>query len=99
MNISEASRSITIKFYLKHHWGDGKAAWGFGADQFRTQFNYHSIKYWDTLIMRFPGYLFVLICNINFVGLKNCILTLSPRRLKNTLKIMKKLKKHSIRTL
>ena len=36
MNISEASRSIAIKFYLKHHLGGGKAAWGFGADQFRT---------------------------------------------------------------
>ena len=36
MNISEASLPITIKFYLKHHWGGGKAAWGFGADQFRT---------------------------------------------------------------
>ena len=36
MNISEASRPITIRFYLKHHWGGGKAAWGFGGDQFRT---------------------------------------------------------------
>ena len=36
MNISEASWPITIKFYLKHYWGGGKAAWGFGADQFRT---------------------------------------------------------------
>ena len=36
MNISEASWPIKIKFYLKHHWGVGKAAWGFGADQFRT---------------------------------------------------------------
>ena len=36
MNISEASRPIAIKFYLKHHWGGGKAAWGFGADQLRT---------------------------------------------------------------
>ena len=26
----------TIKFYLKHHWGGGKAALGFGADQIRT---------------------------------------------------------------
>ena len=30
------SRLITIKFYLKHHWGGGKAALGFGADQIRT---------------------------------------------------------------
>ena len=27
---------IAIKIYLKHHWHGGKAAWGFGADQFRT---------------------------------------------------------------
>ena len=37
MNISEASRLIAIKFYLKHHWVRGKAVWVFGADQFRTQ--------------------------------------------------------------
>ena len=36
MNISKTSRPITIKFYLKHHWGGGKAALGFGADQIRT---------------------------------------------------------------
>ena len=36
MNISQASRPIAIQFYLKHHWVGGKAAWGFGADQFRT---------------------------------------------------------------
>ena len=36
MNISETSRPITTKFYLKHHWGGGKAASGFGADQIRT---------------------------------------------------------------
>ena len=36
MNISEVSRPIAIKFYLNHHWGRGKDALGFGADQFRT---------------------------------------------------------------
>ena len=36
MNIYETSRPITIKFYLKHHWGGGKAALCFGADQIRT---------------------------------------------------------------
>ena len=36
MNISETSRPITTKFYLKHHWDGGKAAQGFGADQVRT---------------------------------------------------------------
>ena len=33
MNISETSRPITTKFY---HWGGGKAALGFDADQIRT---------------------------------------------------------------
>ena len=27
---------MAIKFYLKHHWGGGTAAVGFGADQIRT---------------------------------------------------------------
>ena len=36
INIPETSGPITIKFYLKHHWGGGKPALGFGADQFRT---------------------------------------------------------------
>ena len=36
MNISETSRPITTKFYLKHHWVGGKAALGFDADQIRT---------------------------------------------------------------
>ena len=36
MNISEANGSIATKFYLKHHWGGGKAALGFGPDQIRT---------------------------------------------------------------
>ena len=36
MNISETSRPITTQFYLKYHWGGGKAALGFGADQIRT---------------------------------------------------------------
>ena len=36
MNISETSRPITIKFYLKHHWGRGKASEGFDPDRIRT---------------------------------------------------------------
>ena len=27
---------MAIKFYMKHHWGRGKAALPFGADQIRT---------------------------------------------------------------
>ena len=36
MNISETSRLITTKLYLKRHWGGGKAALGFDADQIRS---------------------------------------------------------------
>ena len=36
MNISETSRPITTKFYLKRYWGGGKAALGFDADQIRS---------------------------------------------------------------
>ena len=38
INISETNRPITIKFYLKHHWGVGKAALGFGRDQSESLF-------------------------------------------------------------
>ena len=36
MNISDTSRLIAIKFYLKHHWGGEKASVGFDPDQIRT---------------------------------------------------------------
>ena len=36
MNISETSRPIATKVYLKHHWGGGKAAIGLGLDQIGT---------------------------------------------------------------
>ena len=36
MNISETGGLMAIKFYMKHHWGGGKAALGFGADLIRT---------------------------------------------------------------
>ena len=36
MNIAETGWSIAIKFYMKHHWGRGKAALGFGADQIKN---------------------------------------------------------------
>ena len=35
-NISETSWSIAIKFYLKHHWGGGLVALGFGPGRIRT---------------------------------------------------------------
>ena len=36
MNISDTCGPITTKFYLKHHWGGGKAALGFGPDRIGT---------------------------------------------------------------
>ena len=36
MIISTTSRPIPTKFYLKHHWGGGKAAICFGPDRIGT---------------------------------------------------------------
>ena len=36
MNISETSGPIATKFYLKHRWGRGKAALGFGPGRIGT---------------------------------------------------------------
>ena len=36
MNISATSRPIGMKFYLKYHWGGGKASVGFDLDRIRT---------------------------------------------------------------
>ena len=36
MNISATNRLIGMRFYLKHHWGGGKASVGFDPDRIRT---------------------------------------------------------------
>ena len=36
MNICATSGPITMKFYKKHHWDEGKAAIGFGPGQMKT---------------------------------------------------------------
>ena len=36
MNISATNWPIGMKFYLKHHWGRGKASVCFGLDRIRT---------------------------------------------------------------
>ena len=36
INISATSGTIATNFYLKHHWGGGKAVLGFGLDRIGT---------------------------------------------------------------
>ena len=36
LNISATSGQIVTRFYLKHHWGGGKAALCFGPDRIGT---------------------------------------------------------------
>ena len=36
MNITATSGPITMKFYQKHHWDEGKAALHFGPDRIKT---------------------------------------------------------------
>ena len=36
MNILATSGLLAAKFYLKHHWGGGKAAFAFGPDRIGT---------------------------------------------------------------
>ena len=36
MNISKTREPIATKCYLKHHWGEGKPALGFGPGRIRT---------------------------------------------------------------
>ena len=36
INISATSWQIGMKFYLKHHWGGGKASVGFDPDRIKT---------------------------------------------------------------
>ena len=64
MNISETSRLITIKFYLKQYLGGGKVALGFGADQIRTLVSMatdssHMFIMGKTASSRFLKYFFV----------------------------------------
>ena len=49
-NISKTSRPIRIKFYLKHHWGRGKATEGFGPDPIRTLVSFGTSYNGDNLV-------------------------------------------------
>ena len=61
-NISETSGPIVIKFYLKHQWGGGKAALGFGVDRLRTLVfmaatdSSHMVIMGKTVLQLFLGY-------------------------------------------
>ena len=60
MNISETGGRIAIKFYMKHHWGGGKAALGFGADLIKTLISMatdssHRVKIGKRASSRFLG--------------------------------------------
>ena len=50
MNISETSGPIAIKSYLKHYWGRGKAALGFGPDQIRTLVSMETDSYYRVIM-------------------------------------------------
>ena len=54
MNIPETSWLIIIKFHLKHPWGGGLAALGFGPDRIRTLVSMatdssHRVIMWEIL--------------------------------------------------
>ena len=58
MNISAASRLVTVKFYQKHHWGWGKPALGLGLDRIRTLVSMaidssHMLIMGETVLSRF----------------------------------------------
>ena len=58
MDISAASRLVTVKFYQKHHWGGGKPALGLGPDRIRTLVSIaidssHRLIMGETVLSRF----------------------------------------------
>ena len=60
MNISKTRGPIATKFYLKHYWGGGKPALGFGPDRIRTLVSMatdssHRIIMGKTALPRFLG--------------------------------------------
>ena len=61
MNISKTRGPIATKFYLKHHWGGGKPALGFGPGRIRTLVSMatdssHRVIMGKTASPRFLGY-------------------------------------------
>ena len=62
MNISETSGQIAIKFYLKHHWGGGKVALGFGPDRISTLVSIKQIAL-NTLYLLSPRLCFFIVIN------------------------------------
>ena len=56
MNISETSGPVAIKFYLKHHWGGGKAALGFVPDRIRTLVPWRQIAPIGLVVVQFMSF-------------------------------------------
>ena len=61
MNISATSGSIATKFFLKHHWGGGKAALGFGPDRIGTLASLST----DSSHMVIMGKLLLALCGVS----------------------------------
>ena len=66
--ISETNGSIATKFYLKHHWGGGKAALGFRPDWIKTLVSMatessHRVIMEKTVSSLFLGCFFILAGN------------------------------------
>ena len=66
MNISKTRGPIASKFYLKHHWGGGKPALGFGPDRIRTRVSMatdssHRVIMGKTVFFHLGGHYFCLV--------------------------------------
>ena len=63
MNISATSWPIGMKFYLKHHWGGGKASVGFDPDRIRTLVSMATVSSHRVISNAFGRILFILAGN------------------------------------
>ena len=63
MNISATSWLNGMKFYLKHHWGGGKASVGFDPDRIRTLVSMATDSSHHVFSIAFDQILFILAGN------------------------------------
>ena len=62
MNISATSWPIGMKFYMKHHWGGGKASIGFDPDWIRTLVMPPTLKKWGGILVSACPYVCMYVC-------------------------------------